>query len=379
MSRRWCGWLLGAALWAAPSSAWALGWAAQNPPVYISDNHVGVNDIVSRADCLHDSVEVVFKLNGFTVGNSIQVWGTDNASTDCSTSAAQTNNECVQLFTKALAGTVVEVPLTPKDIVRAALKANSTTCTGVNDTPVSLQFIEYQGGGSSVVGTVTHALRVDLEGPRVPTLSVIASGGAGRLTLRATPASDDSDIKGLEAYCVLSSTGGTTGSGGMGTGGMGAGGMGTGGMGTGGMGTGGTGTGGMGTGGMGTGGTGTGGTANGGSFGACGSPAAGVSADTLTPNGAEPSTTEVTAEGLSHREYACAVAGVDNVNNPSTLSNVVCGTPEALTGPPLPEGCFCTAPGQSHGKGPFRDAGVLAVFGLLGAWWLRRRGEKEKH
>lgn len=323
---------LGAAMMAAPGTAWGLTFTTATPEAYTSDNHVGVNNVISRADCLGDEGGITFNVTAFDGADSLEVWAVTETGIDCSDK--NNNIQCVQLedpidLTNVMDTDTKTIELTPAAV--ASLVDSSGSCTSASSTaaPIYLQFITYQAGTPSTLNY--DGLSVDMAGPLAPNLTNVTPLTESSLTLTVDLASTGEVGVGYYSYCFETTANSGGGGGGDAT---------------------------------------------------CNSSklTAGQLPDGLSEDNdaaADFVATSVASNGHAlDITYACAVAALDNVNNPSPLSNVDCGATAKVSGfdPGIPvEGCFCAAAGAQQPNSFGGHFGWLASLGLLGCLLIRRR------
>ncbi|MEM1034138.1 MAG: hypothetical protein AAF928_04565 [Myxococcota bacterium] len=376
-------------------------------------------EIINKEDCELTTVTTTF--SGLRNGETVQVWVSESQDCTLVTNRTMDGSQCFDTGirisgTSNANNTVAEIEL--REVLNAFPDVDECVDeTGVQAARQLQIFYMVDVTGTDITNSATSAAYTgfDLVGADPPTLASLTSADETILTADLEDTNDEDDFDGYTIYCELiqaaaspPSDGG--GSGGTGTGGSGSGG--SGGNGTAGSG-GATGSGGTagsgGTGGIGEGGG--GGAASGGSASSTatttttsgGSGATGVVPDgscsrapTMLVEGEFPSVTlargnassdTVQATGLSEGEWACGVAGTDNLENPGVLSNVLCASTAPVTdffeayrdAGGLAGGgyCQCSLPGAPKEPSEPMIPWML-LTGLAGSLRLRRPGARRR-
>jgi hypothetical protein len=259
---------------------------------------------ISARDCEDDAVlRFAVTISSPPSGSTLEVWLGDGD--DCFLAENRDDGLCAQVWSED-ARTSQSVELSARAL------ANIVTGDDCNDTggdstgyELNLHFLVVTDDSAPLDpadGCNYSGTRLDLLGPPPPT-DVVALIQEGSLQLNFTPSSD-SDVAGYDVYCT--EAGGTPPAN--------------------------TGGGGVGGGGVGGGAGGSGADTAGGTGGGSGCP------NSVLVEGDYPPTADsylkghstsfpVVAAGLQNEvQYACAIAATDDLENPGTLSEVVCGT-----------------------------------------------------
>jgi len=285
---------------------------------------------VNRADCESDNDFIIPYVFANTGALRLEVWA---GTADCGLAAERkaTTGSCRQVATSNALGTGDgTINVTVKELVRAAYPdAADAANLCSSDKAATAQSITVYflllDSSSEDVSTLarfpsTEAINVDLVGPKPPT-AIVAGAGEGRLLVKWTSSSETSDpTQGYQLYCekIVGGTPGCTGS----------------------------------------------------------SLKAGEAPNTSILCGSNTGTavTSGTAGDLENGAvYAVAVTGKDLAGNEGTLSEVVCGTPEAVTdfyesyrqAGGSAGGGFCSFSLQQSPKGVGLFAGALLIVAGL--------------
>jgi len=305
--------------------------------------------IISKEDCDTTSVDITF--TGLSAGDNVSVWVSEDADCTLATQRTMDGAQCYDTEIRFGGSNAVNTTetLVLKEILEPFPAVNDCIdSAGVLDGRQLRIYFLVNASGTDVTNSVTsnRYTSFDLVGATPPILERLVSADDSLLT-GTLSGLNAVDAQSYKIYCerlgdAPVGTGGATTSSTASSGGMGGAAGGTAGMGgvasAGGGGLAGTG----GSGGVaGTGGADAGsGGADAGSGGAlsvdetCSSAPRTLSAGEVPPTDllrGDSISASIQAEGLDDGEWACGVAGTDNLGNPGVLSNVLCAVPEPVT------------------------------------------------
>ena len=284
--------LVGLGVW-WPADAAAIEWAPNSPPTYVSKHH-GVQNAISRRDCLDKDV-LQFLFEDGTPGNELQVWGTQDATADCTDPQDQLSGICVPLGTFPIGTTQLTAAISTTQIVSPIFAIDELQCSGGSSLPAEVKITFLETDGVITVGALVHMMTVDLLGPQAPVVNGVTPIEPQSLLLSVTPAQAVEPYAGVVAFCLPASVN-PCGAVGLG---------------------------------------------------------AGQTPDDLEASGLSSVFAEVTASELTDNlRYACGVCGLDFMNNRGQLSNIGCATTGDAPDDEVDDGCGCTVARSQPGSLP---------------------------